>query len=136
MTAAVLSAAVKTAPLTQSVRGQRGWCTPAAQLEIVRASEEIKAARQQSRSAPGNREVKRRVSKALDKRNRVKEKALEAFFEGHVRQLLKLRRERDQAESYEHMKGIAVEARRSVTSYNTKDKDGKVLREASLTSRR
>ena len=34
------------------------------------------------------------------------------------------------------MKGVAVEARRSVTSQNIKDKDGKVLREASLMSRR
>eukprot|EP00752_Nemacystus_decipiens_P015067 g13423.t1 len=77
-----------------------------------------------------------RVSKALNKRNRVREEALEAFFEGHVRQLHKLGRERDQAGFYEHLKGIAVEAKRSVTSQNIKDKDGKVLREASLVGSR
>eukprot|EP00752_Nemacystus_decipiens_P018192 g16322.t1 len=110
--------------------------SPMAQLEIVRTSEEVKAARQQLRGAPGNRELKRRVSKALNKRNRVREEALEAFFEGHVRQLRKLRHERDQAGFYEHLKGIAVEAKRSATSQNIKDKDGKVLREASLISSR
>ena len=47
-----------------------------------------------------------------------------------------MRRERDQAGFYKHMKGIAVEARRPVTSQNIKDKDGKVLREAGLISRR
>eukprot|EP00752_Nemacystus_decipiens_P016746 g14984.t1 len=118
------------------MRGQRGWCSPSAQLEIVRTFEEVKAARQQLRGAPGNRELKRRVAKAVNKRNRVGEGALEAFFEGHARQLHKLRRERDQAGFYEHMKGIAVEAKRSVTWQNIKDKDGKVLREASLVSSR
>eukprot|EP00752_Nemacystus_decipiens_P007608 g6799.t1 len=76
-----------------------------------------------------------RARAALNKRNRVREEALEAFFKGHVRQLRKLRRKRDQAGFYEHLKGIAVEAKRSVTS-QIKDKDGKVLREASLISSR
>eukprot|EP00752_Nemacystus_decipiens_P017313 g15509.t1 len=136
LTAAVLSAAAETAPLARAVRGQRGWCSPSAQLEIVRTFEDVKAARQQLRGAPGNRELKRRVAKAVNKRNRVGEGALEAFFEGHARQLHKLRRERDQAGFYEHLKGIAVEAKRSVTWQNIKDKDGKVLREASLVSSR
>eukprot|EP00752_Nemacystus_decipiens_P014142 g12576.t1 len=62
--------------------------------------------------------------------------ALEAFFEGRVRQLHKPRRGRDQAGYHKHLKGIAVEAKRSVTSQNIEDKDGKVLREASLITSR
>ena len=127
LTAAVLSAAAETAPLARRERGQRGWCSPAVQLEITEMSREIKAARQQRRGAPGNRELNRRVSKALKKRDQVREKALEAFFESYVRRLHKARRGRDQVGFYQSMNGIQVEARRSVTSQNIKDKDGKVV---------
>ena len=136
LTAAVLSAAEETAPLARRARGRQGWCSPTVQLEIMETSKEVKEARQQSRGSPGNRELKRRVSKALNKRDRVREKALEAFFEEHVRKLHKHRRGRDQAGFYEHMKGMTVETRRPVTSQNIKAKDGKVLREASLISGR
>lgn len=50
----------------------------------------------------------------------------------YVRQLYRTRREGDLAGFYEHVKGIAVEAGRSVTSKSIKNKDGKVLRESSL----
>ena len=117
----------------QRVRGQRDRCSPAAQLEVVGVSKEVKVARRQPRGAPGNRELARRVSNALDKRDRVREKAPEAFFGSHVRQPRnKLRPERDQAGNHKHTEGIAVEARRPVTPKNIKDKRGEVLREASL----
>ena len=99
----MLSAAEETTPLARRARGQRGWCTPDVQREILETSKGAKEARQRSRGALGNRELKRRVSKALNERNRVRERALETFFENCVRRLHKLRCERDQAGFYEHI---------------------------------
>eukprot|EP00752_Nemacystus_decipiens_P015555 g13878.t1 len=136
LTSTVLSAAAETAPQVLRTRGQRGWCSPAVQLEITEVSKEVKAARQQLRGAPGNRELKRRVSKALKKRSSVRRRALETLFEAYVRQLYQKRREQDQAGFFQHLKGFAAETRRPVTSQNIKDVDGTVLREDGQISRR
>ncbi|CAB1116625.1 unnamed protein product [Ectocarpus sp. CCAP 1310/34] len=57
------------------------------------------------------------------------------FFEGYVRQLEKSR-EGDQAGFYMHLKMIGVEDKRSFTSQNIKDEDGKVLRDPTLIRQR
>ena len=64
---------------------------------------------------------------ARKKRSIARWRALETFFEGYVRQLEKKSREGDQAGFYRHLKMVDVEGKRSFTSQNIKDEDGKVL---------
>ncbi|CAB1101768.1 unnamed protein product [Ectocarpus sp. CCAP 1310/34] len=66
---------------------------------------------------------------ARKKRSIARWRALETFFEGYVRQLEKESREGDQAGFYRHLKMIDVEGKRSFTSHNVTDEDGKVLRD-------
>ncbi|CAB1118029.1 unnamed protein product [Ectocarpus sp. CCAP 1310/34] len=60
----------------------------------------------------------------------------ETFFEGDVRQLEKKSREGDQAGFYRHLNMIDVEGKRSFTSQNIKDEDGKVLRDPTFIRQR
>ncbi|CAB1109975.1 unnamed protein product [Ectocarpus sp. CCAP 1310/34] len=66
---------------------------------------------------------------ARKKRSIARWRAPETFFDGYVRQLEKKNREGDQAGFYRHLKMIDVEGKRSFTSQNIKDEDGKVLRD-------
>lgn len=52
---------------------------------------------------------------------------MDTFLESCIRQLLKKRREGGRAGFSKRMKGTAVQGRRSVTSQNIEEKDGKVL---------
>ncbi|CAB1117001.1 unnamed protein product [Ectocarpus sp. CCAP 1310/34] len=73
---------------------------------------------------------------ARKKRSIARWKALETFFEGYVRQLEKKSREGDQAGFYRHLKMIDVEGKRSFTSRNIKDEDGRVLRDPTFIRQR
>ncbi|CAB1121152.1 unnamed protein product [Ectocarpus sp. CCAP 1310/34] len=135
-----MSAAAETAPLANCAQGQRGWYTSEAQHEISDASKEIKAAQQQLRGASKNSAceatLKAMLKAARKKRSIARWRALETFFEGYVRQLEKKSREGDQAGFYRHLKMIDVEGKRSFTSQNIKDEDGKVLGDPTIIRQR
>ncbi|CAB1115840.1 unnamed protein product [Ectocarpus sp. CCAP 1310/34] len=116
------------------------WYMSEAQHEISEASKEIKAAQQQLRGASKNSAfeatLKAMLKAARKKRSIARWRALETFFEGYVRQLEKKSREGDQAGFYRHLKMIDVEGKRSFTSQNIKDEDGKVLRDPTFIRQR
>ncbi|CAB1113440.1 unnamed protein product [Ectocarpus sp. CCAP 1310/34] len=77
----------------------RGWYTSEAHKEISEASKELKAAQQQLRGASKNSAfeatLKAMLKAARKKRSIARWRALETFFEGFVRQLVKKSREGD-----------------------------------------
>eukprot|EP00752_Nemacystus_decipiens_P018462 g16552.t1 len=133
LTAAVPSAAARTAPQARHVRGARGWCSRAVELEIAEVPKGLKAAWPQVFSGgAGNEEQGAEAVRlqALKRCSRVRERALETAFESCEVAL--------QEESREGPGGVAQatqgycgQARRPVTSRSTKGKDGKVLLENS-----
>ncbi|CAB1101716.1 unnamed protein product [Ectocarpus sp. CCAP 1310/34] len=138
--ATVMSAAAETVPLARCARGHRGWYTSEAQHEISEVSQKIEAAQQQLRGASRNSALeatlKAMLKAARKKRSIARWRALETFFEGCLRQLEKKSREGDQAGFYRHRKMIDVEGKRSFTSQNIKDEDGKVLRDPTFIRQR
>ncbi|CAB1111482.1 unnamed protein product [Ectocarpus sp. CCAP 1310/34] len=127
-----MSGAAETPPLARCARGQRSWNTSEAQHKIFEAPKEIKATQQQLRGASKNSAfeatLKAMLKAARTNRSIARWSALETFFEGYVRHLEKQSREGDQAGFYRHLKMIDVEGKKSFTSQNIKDEDGKVLR--------